>query len=156
MPPSQKFKLPMTAGACIAKVFVPKDPEQSTPLRNNGQWGQKNDRSGSFQEACRPFPKVLYRGAMGGRAGRNHLRPAAFRPHLSMRVALSEQQLWTPCRTELVLHGVRLAKFEEFIHEQPPTWRLMGGRKKSELLNGNQPPKSRKSDSLISSVAYRR
>jgi len=59
----------MTAGACIAKVFVPKDPEQSTPLRNNGQWGQKNDRSGSFQEACRPFPKVLYRGAMGGRAG---------------------------------------------------------------------------------------
>jgi hypothetical protein len=51
----------------------------------------------------------------------NYLTPEAFRPHLSMGWALSEQRFWTPNRTEIVLPGAWLAQFEGFLHEQPPT-----------------------------------
>jgi hypothetical protein len=39
--------------------------------------------------------------------------------------------VWTPNRTEIVLPGVLPAKFKGFLHEQPPTWRLKGGKEKT-------------------------
>jgi hypothetical protein len=74
------------------------------------------------------FSDFLYRVAMGARVRRNLLRPVAFSLCLSIGLALFEQQFWTPNRTEIVLPGVRWAKFEGLLHEQPPTWRLKGGR----------------------------
>ena len=49
--------------------------------------GSKNDRSSSFQAACSFFPNFLFRGA---KVRRNYLRPVAFRPHLTMGLALAK------------------------------------------------------------------